>query len=134
LHHKEHYTTARDLALITRAAMQQPFFRQIVRTLDRPFVTQSGVRELWSRNKLLREFPGCTGVKTGFTNPAQHTLASSAIWGTKEMIAVVLHSTKQGKWDDCAQMLTYALSNYGNSALEKSAAAAAPRTTAIVHQ
>ncbi len=108
LHHKDHYTTARDLALITRAAMQQPFFREVVRTLDRPFVTQSGVRELWSRNKLLRNFPGCTGVKTGYTNPAQHTLASAAVWGTSEMISVVLHSTKQGKWDDCALLLTHA--------------------------
>ena len=32
LHHAEHYTTARDLAVISRAAMQQPFFRQIVGT------------------------------------------------------------------------------------------------------
>lgn len=127
LHHKEHYTTARDLAAITREAMQQPLFRQIVSTSERAFVTQSGVRELWNKNRMLREFPGCTGVKTGYTNPAQHTLATAAIWGAREMIAVVLHSTKQGKWDDSKLLLSYALTD--RSPTDESVPEA-PQTTA----
>lgn len=112
LHHKDHYTTARDLAVITRAAMQQPFFRRIVGTITHPWYSQSaGPMELWNHNRLLRSFPGCTGVKTGYTNPAQHTLASAALWGTREMISVVMHSTKQGKWEDSKALLTYAHSN-----------------------
>lgn len=132
LHHKEHYTTARDLALITRAAMQQPFFREIVGTLERPFVTQSGVRDLMSRNKIVRNFPGGTGVKTGFTNPAQHTLASAAIWGTCEMIAVTLHSTKQGKWDDCETLLTHAFMEHSTAPAQATGESAGEiRTTAV---
>lgn len=127
LHHKEHYTSARDLAAITREAMQQPLFRQIVSTSERTFSTQSGVRALWNKNRMLREFPGCTGVKTGYTNPAQHTLATAAIWGTREMVAVVLHSTKQGKWDDSKLLLSYALTDQGPA---DESAPATPQTTA----
>jgi D-alanyl-D-alanine carboxypeptidase (penicillin-binding protein 5/6) len=112
LHHIEHYTTPRDLALITRAAMQQPAFRQIVGTVTYPWASPSaGPMELWNHNRLLRTFPGCTGVKTGYTNPAQHTLATAAVWGTREMICVVMHSTKQGKWEDTKMLLTYGFAN-----------------------
>ncbi|MHA3773157.1 D-alanyl-D-alanine carboxypeptidase family protein [Verrucomicrobiota bacterium sgz303538] len=108
LHNVEHYTTPRDLALIARAAMQQPLFRQIVGTVSHPWVSPTvGTWQLANHNRLLREFPGCTGVKTGFTNPAQHTLASAALWGNDEMICVVMHSTKQGKWDDSKMLITY---------------------------
>jgi D-alanyl-D-alanine carboxypeptidase len=39
LHHPQHFTTAHDLALIARAAMQQPYFRRVVSTLKHPWVT-----------------------------------------------------------------------------------------------
>ena len=107
LHHPEHYTTARDLALIGRAAMQQPQFRQIVATLEYPWVTPTTVGQVKSHNRLLFEFPGCTGVKTGFTNPAQHALVSAALRDGREVISVVLHSTKLGKWEDSKLLLTY---------------------------
>ena len=94
---------------MARAAMQQPLFRQIVSTQRYTWVIFStGPRELFNHNKLLGKFPGCTGVKTGFTNPAQHTLTSAALWGTREMVAAVMHSSKQGKYDDSKLLLTYA--------------------------
>lgn len=115
LHHPEHYTTPRDLALITRAAMKQPFFRKVVSTINHSWFSPStGPRELTNSNKLLRNFPGATGVKTGYTNPAQHTLASAALWGTDEMICVVMHATKQGKWDDSKLLITYGFTNLWN--------------------
>lgn len=117
LHHPQHYTTARDLALITRVAMQQPLFRQIVSTITYPWYSPStGQRELWNHNRLLRNFPGCTGVKTGYTNPAQHTLASAALWGTDEMISAVMHSSKQGKWDDSKLLITYGFAHLADGA------------------
>jgi D-alanyl-D-alanine carboxypeptidase (penicillin-binding protein 5/6) len=114
LHDKHHYTTARDLALIARAAMQQPLFRQIVSTSffswNPPLrQTPSPPRELRNHNRLLFAFPGCTGVKTGYTNPAQQVLVSAAHWGTREVIAVVMHSHKPGIWDDSKMLLTWGL-------------------------
>jgi D-alanyl-D-alanine carboxypeptidase (penicillin-binding protein 5/6) len=109
LHHIEHYTTARDLAVISRAAMQQPFFRQLVATRSYEWPADTGPRLLSNHNKLLGLFPGCIGVKTGFTNPAQHTLVTAALRGGREVISVVLSDTRQGKWDDCMLLMSYGL-------------------------
>lgn len=109
LHHIEHYTTARDLAVIARAAMQQPYFRQIIVTPKYEWPAATGPRLLPNRNKLLGLFPGCTGIKTGFTNPAQHTFVGGALRGGKEVISAVLRDTRQGKWDDSMLLLSYGL-------------------------
>ncbi|MDB6173930.1 MAG: Serine-type D-Ala-D-Ala carboxypeptidase [Chthoniobacteraceae bacterium] len=109
LHHIEHYTTPRDLALIARAAMQQPLFRQIVSTQKEPWVTEFTVRELHNHNRLLARYPGCTGVKTGYTIPAQQVLVSAALRQSREVIAVVMHTDKPGIWDDSMSLLTYGL-------------------------
>jgi len=109
LHHPEHYTTARDLATIARAAMQQPLFRQIIVTPIFNWPAATGPRPLANRNKLLAQFPGCTGIKTGFTNPAQHTFVGGALRGGREVISAVLRDTRQGKWDDSMLLLSYGL-------------------------
>ena len=109
LHHPEHYTTPRDLALITRAAMSQPLFRQIVATRQAPWDTPRGVIPLTNHNRLLGKFPGCIGVKTGYTIPAQQVLASAAFREGREAIAVVMHTNKPGIWEDSAKLLAYAL-------------------------
>ena len=109
LHHAQHFTTPRDLALIARAAMQQPLFRQIVATRKHPWITNLAVRELSNHNRLLTRFPGCTGVKTGYTRPSQQVLASAALRAGREVVAVVMHTDKPGIWEDSMQLLTYGL-------------------------
>lgn len=107
LHHLEHFTTPRDLAVITRAAMQQPLFRRIVSTLEHPWATSFAVQSLRNHNRLLKQFPGCTGVKTGYTRPAQQVLASAALRDRREVIAIVMHTDKPGIWEDSKLLLTY---------------------------
>lgn len=109
LHHPEHYTTARDLATIARAAMQQPMFRKLVATRTYDWPAPAGPRPIPNHNRLLGEFPGCTGVKTGFTNPAQHTFVGGAQRGSREVITAVLHDTKSGKWQDSMVLMSYGL-------------------------
>jgi D-alanyl-D-alanine carboxypeptidase len=109
LHDASHYTTPNDLACIARAAMQQPLFRQIVSTLDHPWVTSASIQSLRNHNRLLTQFPGCTGVKTGYTRPAQQVLASAALRDHREVIAVVMHTDKPGIWEDSKLLLTYGL-------------------------
>lgn len=122
LHDKEHFTTPRDLALISRAAMQQPFFRQLVASQSHMFHYQSdeAMRLLTNKNRLLRTFPGCTGVKTGFTRPARNCLVSAALWGTREVICVVLKTDRPGQWADSIQLLTYAFSRLPELTLAQS--------------
>lgn len=116
LHHPSHYTSPRDLALITRAAMNQPLFRQIVSTQQAPWESPTGTFMLSNHNRLLHRFPGCNGVKTGYTIPAQQVLASSAARGGREAIAVVMHTDKPGIWEDSAKLLEYGLKQAGIAA------------------
>jgi len=116
LHNVEHYTTPHDLALIARTAMQQPVFRQIVGTVFYPWVTTQGVTtQLQNHNKLLWcspwKYEGCTGLKTGYTVPAQQVLVSSALRNHREVISVVMHSNKPGIWVDSKALLSYGFSH-----------------------
>jgi D-alanyl-D-alanine carboxypeptidase (penicillin-binding protein 5/6) len=115
-----HYTTPHDLALIARAAMQQPVFRQIVGTVDHPWITAQGLAfQLKNHNKLLWcppwKFEGCTGLKTGYTVKAQQVLVSAALRNHREVISVVMHSDKPGIWVDSKTLLTYGLSHLPES-------------------
>ncbi len=110
LHDLAHYCSPRDLALITRAAMQQPLFRQIVSTRNYDWIGNDSVlRPLTNHNRMLQRFPGCTGVKTGYTIPAQQVLVSAALRDGREVIAVVMHTDRPGIWDDSTLLLSYGL-------------------------
>jgi len=110
LHDPNHYISPRDMALIARAAMQQPYFRQVVSTREYNWIAaDTGPRPLTNHNRLLGKFPGCTGVKTGYTIPAQQVLVSAALRGNREVIAVVMHTNRPGIWDDSMLLLSYGL-------------------------
>ena len=114
LHDPNHYTTAHDLVLIGRAAMQQPLFREIVSTVYYTWRAPSGqIDQLRNHNRLLRHFAGCNGLKTGYTRIAQQVLVSSALRGGHEVISVVLHTDKPGIWDDSKTLLSYGLIKLG---------------------
>jgi len=114
LHDPNHYTTAHDLVLIGRAAMQQPLFREIVSTVYYTWRAPSGqIDQLRNHNRLLRHFAGCNGLKTGYTRLAQQVLVSSALRGGHEVISVVLHTDKPGIWDDSKALLSYGLIKLG---------------------
>lgn len=112
LHHPEHYISPHDLATIARHAMQQPYFRRIVSTRSFAWQRCTEKPEVWqlsNHNALLTRFEGCTGVKTGYTYPAQGTLVSAAIRDGREVIATVMHDGRQEKWEDSMLLLTYAI-------------------------
>lgn len=89
-----HYTTAKDLALIARAAMNDETFKKIVST--KSYVATellSGRKIEWkNKNKLLFRFEGANGVKTGFTHEAGRCLVSSAERNGMQVVCVVLSS------------------------------------------
>ena len=93
LHNDNHYTTAYDLALISCYAMKNNVFREIVGTksVDISFSTRNYKRRLLNKNKMLKEFEGSTGIKTGFTKKAGRCLVSSCIRNGMELVCVVLN-------------------------------------------
>lgn len=92
LPHADHYTTARDLAQIARAAMEYPLFREIVSTqrASIPWQGRNYDRILQNKNKLLSTYQGATGIKTGYTKAAGRCLVFGAQREGMEVIGVVL--------------------------------------------
>jgi len=86
------YSTARDLAIIASYGLRNPAFAKVVKTkqVKIPWPKHSYPRVFKNHNKLLWEFPGAIGVKTGYTNPAGHCLVGAARRGPTTLVAVVL--------------------------------------------
>ncbi|MCL6638321.1 MAG: D-alanyl-D-alanine carboxypeptidase [Firmicutes bacterium] len=110
----DHYTTAYDLSLITRYAMQNDEFRRIVSTLTRDIRREDPEAQtfLLNHNKLLWRYEGATGVKTGYTVLANQCLASAAKRGDRELIAVVLGSEGENIWSDSTSLLDYGFGQF----------------------
>lgn len=85
------YSTARDLALIARAAYANATIRSIVSLPQMVFRFADGrTRELENTNKVLRSMPYCNGMKTGYTDAAGYCLIVSGSRPGRDVIAVVL--------------------------------------------
>lgn len=101
LHHPKHVTTAYDMALITKEALKNPKFREIVATTryTRPKTNKQEPTTLVQTNKLLRKgeyyYPKAIGVKTGRTSKAGHTLVAAAKDGDRTLIAVILNAKER---------------------------------------
>lgn len=117
---EEHYTTARDLALITAAALKSETFKTIVSTYKKTIPQQNtdGVRLLINHNKLLHAYEGCIGVKTGYTRRCGRCLVSAAERGGLLLVAVTLSDPND--WKDHTEMLDYGFSMYESVILSES--------------
>ena len=109
---EEHYTTARELAIITRAALADPLIRKIVKTVKAtiPQGDNPTARLLVNHNRLLRSYDGAIGVKTGFTKRSGRCLVSAAERNGVTLIAVTLNAPDD--WRDHAAMLDYGFTRY----------------------
>lgn len=102
----DHYTTARDLCAIARAAMQNDIFRKVVGTKN----WNGAYRSYSNKNKMLYNYDGATGVKTGYTLKAGRCLVSSAMRGGMEIVTVVLN--EYDMYGKSAALLDYGFENY----------------------
>ena len=102
-----HYTTAYDMALLTRYALKVPGFAKVVSTKFKnfPSTKQTTSRQLKNHNKLLWRYPYATGVKTGYTINAGGCLVSSATHNGKTLITVVLKTPTI--YDDTIKLFNY---------------------------
>ena len=109
-----HYTTARDLALIAKHVMENSYIRQIVATKYKVIEREdeSAVKWLPNHNKMLWRYEGANGVKTGYTKEAKQCLVASAARGDREFIAVVLGAQGSNVWTDSANLLDYGFNNF----------------------
>ena len=114
----DHYTTACDLAIIARYALQNKEFQEIIRTPAHTFSEISGKRNVAvvNRDGFLTQYEGAIGIKTGFTGNAGYCFVGAAKKNGMTLISVVLASGwpphKTYKWTDTKQLMDYGFSNY----------------------
>lgn len=108
---EEHYTTARDLCNITRHAMSNPVFAQVVSAKD-----YSGeYRFFTNKNKLLNTLDGANGVKTGYTQKAGRCLVSSVKRGDMDVVCVVLNCYDM--WQRSQSIIENCFNEYANETI-----------------
>lgn len=105
-----HFTTAYDLAIIAAYGYKNPIFTSIVGTVNRkmPWPGKNQERDLYNENKLLWQYEGGNGVKTGYTDAAGRCLVSGAKRNGVQLIAVVLDGDYM--WTDSMKLLDYGFS------------------------
>lgn len=111
--HEDHYSTAYDMALLTRYAMQNEKYREITGTKVHrsPNPNERWDRTWRNKNRLLTElYEYCTGGKTGYTKRAKRTLVTTATKGDMNLIAVTLNGPDD--WNDHMNMFEYGFKNF----------------------
>lgn len=96
-----HYSTARDMAVLAAAAVENPAFRRICSSRS----VTIGQRTMENHNRLLRQVEGCVGLKTGYTRAAGRTLVSCAERDGCRLVAVTLQDGND--WADHAALYDY---------------------------
>ena len=109
---KEHLTSAYDIAVMSRELMKNHPDIQKFTTIWMDTV-RNGEFGLSNTNKLVRFYPGATGLKTGFTSNAGYCLSATAQRNGLGLVAVVMGcETSQDRFGACKQLLDYGFANY----------------------
>ncbi|MDO4753879.1 MAG: D-alanyl-D-alanine carboxypeptidase family protein [Bacillota bacterium] len=141
LHDDAHYTTANDLYIIAKAAMDVPVFAEIASSFTHvvePTNKQPEQRVLYSTNALIKDaylsyelredlygntvntyYEFANGVKNGYTDQAGFCLVSSATYGKNTVFAVVLKTEENLLFEESAKLLEYGLFGFRDYDLKK---------------
>ncbi len=136
LHDSQHYTSAWDMYLITRAAMEYEIFMTIADTAEAiiPATNVSGERHLYTTNHLLSNWrvigyrnKEAHGIKTGSTDDAGHCLVSSAVRGSQEYVSVILGAERVEEngvgnirsFSETTRMFNYGFDNFAYKTIVK---------------
>ena len=101
-----HYSTARDMAKLAAYCMGNEDFARIAGTVSHTV----GEQTLVNHNRLLREYDGCLGLKTGYTMAAGRTLVTCAERDGTRYVCVTLNDPDD--WDDHKALYDWAFANY----------------------
>ena len=107
----DHYTSAYDIAVMSREVLRHSWLREYT-TIWMDDI-RGGAFGLTNTNKLVKNYPGATGLKTGFTNKAMYCLAATAERDNDQFIAVILHAPSSAdRFSDAQSLLNYAFAGF----------------------
>lgn len=111
----DHYTSAHDIALMSRELLKHEAINKYLTTwMDKVVVGKKQVTVgLANTNKMIKHYQGATGVKTGFTQEAKYCLSASAKRGETHLVAATLGAeTSPERFKDASNLLNYGFANY----------------------
>lgn len=111
-----HFSSARDLLTMAKAGLENPMFAAAVfaRSYRFPDAPDGTKRQAWSTNRLLTDYEGALGVKTGFTFQAGLVLVAAAERDGRTILTVVMGSEGEGAhFEDSRKLLDYGFDEYG---------------------
>ena len=123
-HDDYHYTTARDMAIIARQAMQNETFREIAGavTWSIPRTNKQRARTITTKSKYMLAgteespnkyyYPDATGIKTGSHSQAGYCFVGSASRNGVDLISVVFFTGDRARWADTIKLMNYGFSQY----------------------
>jgi len=113
LHDENHYTTAFDLCLLGREAASHPALLELTSTKHYRIREDTKPFQYDNTNKLLWQYPGTKGLKTGWTEEAGYCLVAAVERNDLQLISVVLNSPKpKGHFEDSKKLLNWAYNTY----------------------
>ncbi len=118
----EHYTSAYDIGLMSRLLLKhqhtQKWFNTWQTTIKVGLPGKEKDFGLTNTNKLIKQYPGANGIKTGFTQDAGFCLSASATKEDTTLIAVVLGAqTSKIRFEEVSKLLNYGFANYSSVTL-----------------
>lgn len=112
------YTTASDISLLIKYAMQNSTFSRLFSTTSRPWYGPNDEDKiLTSSNQLFWSYDGITGGKTGYNNKEQQTVICTASRTNLKLICVLLDVPEKSMYKDAATLLDYGFDNFWKSTL-----------------
>lgn len=123
LHHAEHFSSAFDIALMSRELLKHDlFFRWSTIWMDENFLEgriKSGKVYLSNTNRMIRTYRNSDGIKTGYTRESGHSIAASAMRNGTRFIAIVLGAPdKEIRYQEATALLNYAFANFTSISLK----------------
>ena len=112
---KKHYTSAYDIAIMSRELLKHQMIEKYLTTwMDNVVVgKKKATIGLANTNKLIKHYNGATGVKTGFTSEAKYCVSASAKRGKTHLVAVIIcGETSKDRFKDASTLLDYGFANF----------------------
>lgn len=127
LHHPDHYSSARDIAVMSCALLEHPKIHNWSTIwMDEHFLKgkiKSGEVFLSNTNRMILSYPGCDGLKTGYTREAGNGISATAKRGGTRFLAVVLGSpTVDDRYEAARTLLDYGFAHYKSITLHEKGA------------
>ena len=119
LYDEAQYTTAFDLALLTRFALSNPYFERIFSSQARLWTNQGKVDVITNSNNLFWSYNGIDGGKTGYNEVERQSAITTATRDNMRVISIVLDSPEASVYDDSVKLLDYGFNNYKTGILVK---------------